>query len=159
MEGENRNDAEVVAKQARLREIMNKMKRDNPRTFNQAMKPETPELRNTTVNPRLLAPPQFATTPPPTSGSDPYTASPTNREVKMEQVKSLAVERDRQMTNLHNIIKRTNVHPAVRQQEEQNQRLAFAFQAKQRRDNELLYLTVIAAAILGYHFLKGKVGA
>jgi lipase chaperone LimK len=118
------------------------------------MKEETPELRNTSINPRLLSPPQFETQESPLRNE-----AVTHQErvqIKKEEVKQTAVEKQRQMENLKNILGRTREHPVTRKQREEAEQMQRLQIAQKQRDNETLYLMALVGGFFVYHFVKSK---
>lgn len=161
---ENRNDPENGEKQARLRGVLERMKRTNPSTFNQALKEETPELRNTAINPRLLSQPINtpirSATPEPQAMTLPVTATPQERrEIAVEKARAASAQNSHQMENLRRIIKNTTVHPSIRKEQEEYQRQLQLLQQQKKKDNDFYYLIGVVGVFFAYHYLKSKVGA
>jgi hypothetical protein len=151
---ENRNDLSEEEKQAKLQQTLARMKRNNPGMRNLALKEETPELRNSSVNPRLLSQPQFET-----NSASPVKVDVTPQErvqMKKEEAKEQAVNQARQMENLKSILSRTREHPVTRKQreeQEQQQRLQIY---KKQKDSETLYLMALVGGFFLYHYVKSK---
>lgn len=157
LSSENRNDADEATKRARLASTLSRMKRNNPGTFKE-LKPETPELRNTTINPRLLSQP-WAETSSPSPSPEPYTPTPSPSfqervEIKKEEHRSQNVQDQLKMQNLQNILKRTRDNPNDRRQREEQERQRQLQQYQKQKDSETMYLMILVGGFFLYHYLK-----
>jgi hypothetical protein len=158
LSSENRNDLSEEEKQTRLQQTLARMKRNNPSMRNRALREETPELRNTNINPRLLSPPQFETTNSPTTRNDvPTMVTPQERvQIKKEEAKELAVEKSRQMENLKNIVSRLRESPVTRKQREEMEYQRQLQLHQKQKDNETMYLMALVGGFFLYHYVKSK---
>jgi hypothetical protein len=151
---ENRNDLSEEEKQTRLQQTLARMKRNNPSMRNRALKEETPELRNTSINPRLLSQPQFETAESPVRE---VPVTPQERvQMKKEEVKDLALEKSRQMENLKNILGRTRESPVVRKQREEVEQQRRLQMVQKQKESETLYLIALVGGFFLYHYIKTK---
>lgn len=149
---ENRNDLSEEEKKAKLQQTLMRMKRNNPSLRSKALNEETPELRNTSINPRLLSQPQFET-----QTKTLEMPSPQEKiQIKKEEFKEQMMEKSRQMENLKNIISRTRVSPVTRKQEEEAQRQLQMMAYQKQKENETLYLMAIVGGFFLYHYVKSK---
>lgn len=153
---ENRNDLSEEEKQAKLQQTLTRMKKNNPSMRSRALKEETPELRNTSINPRLLSQPQFETTSP--SPLKEVQVTPQERyQIKKEEAKEQTLNQARQMENLKNILGRTREHPVTRKQKEEERRQLQMQAYQKQKENETLYLMALVGGFFLYHYVKSKI--
>lgn len=151
---ENRNDLSEEEKQANLRKTLSRMQKNNPSMRSRALVSETPELRNTSINPRLLSQPQFDTTNSPVKNE---VMTPQDRaQAKREEVKEQAADKSRQLENLKGILGRTRENPAARKQREEYEQQRQLQMLKKQKDNETLYLMAMVGGFFLYHYIKTK---
>jgi hypothetical protein len=151
---ENRNDLSEEEKQAKLQQTLARMKVNNPSMRSRALREETPELRNTSINPRLLSQPQFDTNASPLKE---VSITPQEKyQMKKEEFKEQTMEKSRQMENLKNILSRTREHPVTRKQQEETQRQLQMQAYQKQKENETLYLMALVGGFFLYHYIKTK---
>lgn len=153
---ENRNDISEEEKQAKLQQTLMRMKKNNPSMRSRALKEETPELRNTSINPRLLSQPQFETKVRTTTMDQISPSAEMRVQIKKEEAKEQSITQARQMENLKNIISRTREHPVTRKQKEETQRQLQMQAYQKQKENETLYLMALVGGFFLYHYIKTK---
>lgn len=167
MSEENRNNEDQAEKQRKLRETLLRMGQRSKQHVVQMA--ETPALRNTVVNPRLMSD-SVNTHTPPSSPSD-YSPSPEpvtynyqnpltakhNTPTPGVKEKEVYEDKKKQMANIQRIMGNLRTSPAVRQQQEEMQRQQMIAARKSQQNQELLFMAVGVAGILAFHYFRSKV--